>query len=193
MLSLAKRHPQTFLPTAKAFRTSTGSVSTVVGGVLGTLLLLASLAVVLVILWPSSSSAPTSSASSAESAVTASAPASMYSESTMAEENLPQEIDVHEAQARIAAGALHVDVRELDEFEALSIPGSTLVPLSEFMSRYQELPQDRDIVVSCRSGRRSAQAADFLNANGYRAINVAGGILAWEEAQLPLEGAASQR
>ncbi|MDQ3459584.1 MAG: rhodanese-like domain-containing protein [Deinococcota bacterium] len=97
------------------------------------------------------------------------------------------EIDVHETQARMQDGALLLDVRERDEYDALRIPGATLLSLSEFEGRYEELPRDQEIVVHCRSGRRSMQAADYLNERGYNAVNVLGGILAWQEAGLPVE------
>jgi rhodanese-related sulfurtransferase len=96
------------------------------------------------------------------------------------------EIDVQEAKKRVDAGALLVDVREQDEYDSVRIPGTTLVPLSAFQQRYRELPQDRDLVIHCRSGKRSAQATDFLNENGYNAVNIAGGILDWEQQDLPV-------
>jgi len=96
------------------------------------------------------------------------------------------EVDVQEAKTRVDAGALLVDVREQDEYDAVRIPGSTLVPLSELQQRYSELPQDQDLVIHCRSGARSARATDFLNENGYNAVNVAGGILDWEQQDLPV-------
>lgn len=106
----------------------------------------------------------------------------------MADQNSTPEIDVREAQRRVQEGALLLDVREQEEFDEARIPGSQLLPLSAFMQRYEaELPRDREIVVHCRSGKRSAQATEFLRQNGYDAVNVAGGILAWREAELPVE------
>ncbi|MDZ7706177.1 MAG: rhodanese-like domain-containing protein [Trueperaceae bacterium] len=101
--------------------------------------------------------------------------------------NQTPEIDIHEAKKRIDAGDLLLDVREQDEYDEAHIPGSTLIPLSEFANRYDEVPQDREVVVYCRSGKRSAQAVNFLNDKGYDAINVEGGILAWQEADYPTE------
>jgi rhodanese-related sulfurtransferase len=100
--------------------------------------------------------------------------------------NETPEVDVQEAKKRVDAGALLVDVREQDEYDTVRIPGSTLVPLSELQQRYSELPQDQDLVIHCRSGARSARATDFLNENGYNAVNVAGGILDWEQQDLPV-------
>lgn len=96
------------------------------------------------------------------------------------------EVDVQEAKKRVDAGALLVDVREQDEYDTVRIPGATLVPLSELQQRYSELPKDRDVVIHCRSGARSARATDFLIENGYDAVNVAGGILDWEKQDLPV-------
>ncbi|MGL4610391.1 MAG: rhodanese-like domain-containing protein [Trueperaceae bacterium] len=98
------------------------------------------------------------------------------------------EIDIHEAKTRIDNGALLVDVREQNEFDDVRIPGSVLVPLSEFQTRYEELPKEKEIVMQCRSGARSGQATEFLLTNGYsNVVNMAGGILAWHGAGLPTE------
>ena len=100
--------------------------------------------------------------------------------------NVP-EIDVHEAKRRVDEGDRFIDVREDDEYEALRIPGAVLIPLSEFMDRYRdELDADRAVVVHCRSGARSARVVQFLLQQGYDAVNVEGGILAWEEEGLPV-------
>ena len=97
------------------------------------------------------------------------------------------EIDVFEAKKRIENGDLLIDVREQNEFDEVRISGSTLMPLSEFSEIYQNIPKDKNIVVQCRSGARSAKATDFLLENGYQAVNMAGGILAWQEADFPVE------
>ena len=98
------------------------------------------------------------------------------------------EIDVHEAKARVDGGALFLDVREEDEVARTRIAGTTLLPLSRFIDEFETtLPKDREIVIHCRSGRRSADATAFLNQRGYRAVNVAGGIVAWAEEELPIE------
>lgn len=98
------------------------------------------------------------------------------------------EVDVQEAQRRLEEGALLIDVREADEYRQARIPGSLLLPLSELQTRYEELPQDRPLILQCRSGARSARAAEFLLGRGYRDVtNLAGGILAWTSAELPVE------
>jgi rhodanese-related sulfurtransferase len=103
------------------------------------------------------------------------------------DESLP-EIPPQEARERIASGALHIDVRERDEYAARHIPGATLLPLSEFMERYEtELPDEGEIVVSCRSGARSGRVVAFLRERGYDAVNLGGGILDWEAEGFPVE------
>lgn len=98
------------------------------------------------------------------------------------------EVDVVEAKARIDKGAVLVDVRERNEYTEMRIPGSRLLPLSAFAEKFEELPKDRALVMQCRSGARSAKAAEYLLANGYTdVVNLAGGILAWDEAELPVE------
>jgi len=75
-----------------------------------------------------------------------------------------------------------IDVREPPEWEICHIEGSRLVPLSQFAERAGELARSRDIVVVCKVGARSAQAADFLRRTGFtRVMNLTGGILAWAE------------
>jgi rhodanese-related sulfurtransferase len=95
------------------------------------------------------------------------------------------EIDVVEAQRRqTQGGALLIDVRELDEWQQGHAPGSRLVPLGRLMA---ELPRDRELLLICRSGNRSGQAQRRLAAQGYQnAFNVAGGMIAWERAGLPV-------
>lgn len=105
-------------------------------------------------------------------------------------------IDVLEADRRRGApagsgrpdsAALLVDVREPNEFAQVRAEGAVLVPLSTFLLRYRELPQDRPLLMICNSGARSGQATAFLLANGWTdVVNVAGGTLAWERAGLPL-------
>lgn len=101
--------------------------------------------------------------------------------------NLP-EIDIFETQKRVADGAVLVDVREQNEYDEAHIPEAKLIPLSEFTSKYDTLPKDKPLIMQCRSGARSAQATQYLLDNGYEdVVNMTGGILAWQQAELPLE------
>lgn len=75
-----------------------------------------------------------------------------------------------------------LDVREDYEFEAGHVPGATHIPMAELPERFEELDPDEDVYVICRTGGRSAQASLWLTAQGYTAINVAGGSGAWIDA-----------
>ena len=82
-------------------------------------------------------------------------------------------LDAKKAQA--------VDVREPDEYAVGHIPGAKLLPLGEVMSRAAEVLPDKDApwLVYCRTGRRSADAVQKLDALGYTNIYDLGGILSW--------------
>ena len=75
-----------------------------------------------------------------------------------------------------------VDVREPNEYEIVSIPGATLIPKGEILSgaALSRFPQDRQIVLHCKSGVRSAEALAALKGAGFKdAVHVQGGILSW--------------
>lgn len=72
-----------------------------------------------------------------------------------------------------------LDVREPDEHEEHAIPGSTLIPLGSLQRRLNEVPTDRQVVVYCAVGGRSARATEFLRRNGVEAVNLHGGIRAY--------------
>jgi molybdopterin/thiamine biosynthesis adenylyltransferase/rhodanese-related sulfurtransferase len=74
-----------------------------------------------------------------------------------------------------------LDVREPHEFQICNLNGH-LIPLGELPRRVHELDSSREIVAHCRSGKRSAEAVDFLRKSGFRKIlNLKGGILAWSD------------
>jgi len=75
-----------------------------------------------------------------------------------------------------------IDVREPNEYEIVSIPGSVLIPKGEFLngSALEQLPQDRRIVLHCKSGARSAECLAVVKNAGFSdAVHVGGGVLAW--------------
>jgi len=75
-----------------------------------------------------------------------------------------------------------IDVREPGEYEIVSIPGAKLIPKGEFVSGavLSDLPRDRQIVLHCKSGVRSAEALAVLKGAGFAdAVHVGGGVLAW--------------
>ena len=79
-----------------------------------------------------------------------------------------------------------LDVREDDEWAAGHAPGATHIPLGQLGGRAAEVPQDELIYVICRSGVRSANAAQALAGAGWRAVNVAGGMQQWAAAGRPM-------
>ncbi len=75
-----------------------------------------------------------------------------------------------------------IDVREQNEFEIVRIPGSVLIPKDRILSgeALAEIPQDRPVVLHCKSGARSAEALAVLHRSGFAdAVHVGGGVLAW--------------
>ncbi|CAG9610337.1 rhodanese-like domain-containing protein [Pseudoneobacillus rhizosphaerae] len=73
-----------------------------------------------------------------------------------------------------------LDVRTPEEFQGGHIPGATLIPLQEFENRLNELDKEKNYLVVCRSGNRSAQASEILTGNGFSKIyNMAGGMNNW--------------
>ncbi|MGI9614402.1 MAG: rhodanese-like domain-containing protein [Acidimicrobiales bacterium] len=77
-----------------------------------------------------------------------------------------------------------VDVREPDEVEAGTLPGAVNIPLGDLSNRVGELDKTQPVVLLCRSGGRSTSAAEFLTAAGFGdVVNLAGGMLAYQEAQ----------
>ena len=86
--------------------------------------------------------------------------------------------------------ALVLDVREDDEYKTGHVLGAKLIPLGKLKGRVGELEKykDQPIVVVCRSGSRSASACVMLGKQGFnQAHNLAGGVMAWQKANLPLE------
>ena len=92
-----------------------------------------------------------------------------------------------EEASRLAdAGALLLDVREDDEWEAGRAPGAVHVAMGQVAERIDEIPADRTVVCICRVGGRSAAVANALAGAGYDVRNVAGGMQAWAGLGLPV-------
>jgi adenylyltransferase/sulfurtransferase len=72
-----------------------------------------------------------------------------------------------------------LDVREAWELDIASVPGVVHIPMGDVAERVGEIDRSREVVVLCRSGRRSLEVARFLQQNGFKAVNLAGGVLAW--------------
>lgn len=88
--------------------------------------------------------------------------------------------------AAMPADAYLIDVREHDEWQAGHAPEAVHLPLSELISRVEEVPADRDVYVICKVGGRSEQAVRYLNQSGRTTVNVSGGMLAWHAAGRPM-------
>ena len=92
--------------------------------------------------------------------------------------------------AAVPAGAVILDVREDHEWVAGHIEGATHIPMMSVPQRltYEPGPiqPDTDVVVVCHLGGRSAQVTAWMNANGFRATNLAGGMAAWQAAGKPM-------
>lgn len=75
-----------------------------------------------------------------------------------------------------------VDVRELEEVAEGMIPGARHIPLAEIPSRSNEIPNDSEVILVCRSGNRSGKALAYLESLGYKGLkNMTGGMMAWPE------------
>lgn len=107
-------------------------------------------------------------------------------------------VDINALPATIDAATLRavqndpnvviLDVRETFEYNAGHIAGVKLIPLGQLPSRVNEVPKDKPVIVTCRTGNRSGQAVQFLRDQGYTNVhNMAGGIVAWQNAGYPVE------
>jgi rhodanese-related sulfurtransferase len=96
------------------------------------------------------------------------------------------EVDVDGVPAEIPDATTVLDVREDGEWIAGHIEGSLHIPLMQVPGRMTELPADGQVLVVCRVGARSAQAAAYLQAQGVDAVNLAGGLVSWARAGRPL-------
>lgn len=104
--------------------------------------------------------------------------------------DMPLTLSLAEAAALLTGpdAPLLIDVREESEWNEVRIPGAMLIPLSQFVARQEEIPAGRALIMQCRSGGRSGQAALALRTAGRSNVaNLAGGITDWEAAGPPVE------
>jgi sulfur-carrier protein adenylyltransferase/sulfurtransferase len=104
-------------------------------------------------------------------------------EEAAAAQSAVPEITPRDLKARLDRGDdLYIlDVREPHEYQICNL-GGHLIPLGDLSKRVGELDSSREIVAHCRSGKRSAEAAEFLQRAGFRKVlNLKGGILAWSD------------
>mgnify|MGYP001053220634 CR=1 FL=1 len=86
-------------------------------------------------------------------------------------------------------GADHIliDVRTPQEFNSGHIAGAINIPVDQVANRLSEIPADIPVVLYCRSGNRSAQAANILNQSNYNEVYDLGGIIQWQSAGYPVQ------
>lgn len=94
-------------------------------------------------------------------------------------------ITTHELAA--LEGITLIDVREDDEFAAGHAVGAQNFPLSTFAEHFEEISKDSTVYVICQAGGRSARACDYLEGQGFDAVNVEGGTGEWIANGLPVE------
>jgi len=118
-----------------------------------------------------------------------------YSASGVAEKSEPEvvSIAIEEAEAKIDAGIQLLDVRTLEEWNEGRLEGARRITLSdgEFLEKaIAELDSEKPVLVYCRTGRRSDEAAKRLMKAGFTTVfNMKGGIVAWLESGKPVEKA----
>jgi rhodanese-related sulfurtransferase len=94
----------------------------------------------------------------------------------------------HQVAQLLAQGSIQlIDVRQAHENQAGRISGSRLVELGELPAQAGSIDQGRPVVFYCRTGARSAMATQAFRQAGYDAHNMAGGLVDWQAAGLPLE------
>lgn len=127
----------------------------------------------------------------AEAEPPATAPESVSTQTTP-ERGAMREVNIAEFKADRDAGAVPVlfDVRTPAEFAEGHVPGAINVPLDQVPDHLEKFAphRDQEIYLICRSGGRSANAGRFLQAHGYKVVNVMGGTMGWVSAGLPVDG-----
>lgn len=124
---------------------------------------------------------PVPAPAAAASAATTPAPAAIAA-APMSQEALLEHLSGHPDHLFV------LDVRTPQEYAEAHVPGAVNVPYDQLASRLAEVPQDKDVVLYCKSGRRAGIAADVLAANGYtRLSHLEGDMSAWVEKGRPVE------
>ncbi len=101
-----------------------------------------------------------------------------------------KEVTVQEAAKMLDDGALLLDVRDLEELIEISFHVKSLkhIPLIEIKSRMNEIPKEQKVILACRSGKRSREAFNILNSNGFNNVyNMIGGMNEWQKTGLPVK------
>jgi rhodanese-related sulfurtransferase len=98
-----------------------------------------------------------------------------------------EEITPQEVISAVENGSVLFDVREGYELDEVAYGVEhTHIPLGEIQTRMEEFPRDKNVIVGCRSGKRSMNACMFLKMQGYENVqNLQGGIMGWVEDGCP--------
>ena len=100
--------------------------------------------------------------------------------------NSTPQISAAEATDLLAGQAILLDVREQHEWDAGHAPQARHLAMSELSHRVAEIPADVPVICVCHVGGRSAAVSDALNRAGFNALNLSGGMEAWQAAGLPV-------
>ena len=92
---------------------------------------------------------------------------------------MAREVSIDELEIAISQGAYVIDVREAWEFESGHVPRAHHFALNSVPEHLNDLPKHQQIFVICQSGGRSMTAANYLEANGFNVVSVAGGTGSW--------------
>lgn len=115
---------------------------------------------------------------------------SLLGSSALFAESVPSVSPQQASEMQTLQKAVIVDVRENDEWNAGHIMGAVHIPLGEIQNRITELAkyQNQPVITQCRSGKRSAQAAELLAKAGFNNVhNMDGGLNAWQKADLKIQ------
>ena len=97
------------------------------------------------------------------------------------------DISVNDVSKKMGGDAFILDVRQPDEYVQGHVPGAVLIPLDTLPNRLSEVPKDKEIIVVCRTGVRSAQGRDILKDAGFENVHsMTGGITAWIKQGYPV-------
>jgi rhodanese-related sulfurtransferase len=96
------------------------------------------------------------------------------------------EVSIADVPAPLPPEVLVLDVREPYEWSAGHIAEAVHVPLMQIPQRLEDIPSSQPILVVCKVGGRSAQAAEFLQANGRDAVSLVGGMISWNRSGRPM-------
>lgn len=92
------------------------------------------------------------------------------------------EVSAADAVSEVEGGTILLDVREQDEWDRGHAPTAIFLPMSKLPDGLDSIPTGQRLLVVCHAGSRSARVTRALLDSGYDAVNVAGGMLAWSDA-----------